>query len=78
MGDADDRATVESSVDGAESEDLGFGAAGGGAAQPRAKPAQGGMAILPKLACRLVATEDDFGCGGRPVESATQFAGDGG
>ena len=33
MGQADDGAGVESGVDGAEAQDLGFGAAGGGTAQ---------------------------------------------
>jgi hypothetical protein len=32
---------------------------------------------LPKLAGRVIATEEDFGCGGCPVERAAQFAGDG-
>jgi hypothetical protein len=68
---------VEGSVDGAEAEDLGFGAAGGGAAQPGAKVAQGRIAILPELARGMVATEEDLGCGGGPVESTPQFAGDG-
>ena len=78
MGQADDGGGVESGVDGAEAQDLGFGAAGGGAAQARTELAQGGIAILPELAGRVVATEEDFGSGGCPVERAAQFAGDGG
>jgi hypothetical protein len=81
---------VERGVNGAEAQDLGFGAAGGGAAEaPRLAPrqagtggaggtelAQGGIAIPPKLAGRVITTEEDFGCGGCPVERAAQFAGD--
>ena len=78
MGHADNGAGVEGGVDGAEAQDLGFGAAGGGAVQARAELAQGGIAILPKLAGGMVATEEDFGCGSCPIERAAQFAGDGG
>jgi hypothetical protein len=64
---ADNRATVESGVDRAEAQDLGLGAAGGGAAQAGPELAQAGIALLPKLPGRTVATEKDFGNGGGPL-----------
>ena len=78
MRQADDRGGVQGTVDGAEAQDLGLGATGGGAAQTGTKLAQGGIAILPKLAGRAIAAEEDFWCRGSPVEGAAEFAGDGG
>ena len=67
---------VQGGVDGAEAEDLGFGAAGGGSAQAGTELAQGGIAMLPEVAGRRIAAEEDFGSSGGPVESAAEFAGD--
>ncbi len=47
MGDFDLGAAIEGGVEGAEAEDLGFGAAGGGAVGVLAALAQGGIAIHP-------------------------------
>ena len=78
MGQADDGAGVEGSIDGAEAEDLSLGATGGGSVKAGTELAQAGIAIMPKLARRVVAAEEDFGGGAGPVESAPEFAGDGG
>ena len=48
-------AGVESGVDGAEAQDMGFGAAGGGAAQAGTELAQGRIAVLPEVSGRVVA-----------------------
>ena len=48
MGQADDGAAVEGSIDGAEAQDLGLGTAGGGAAQAGTELAQGGITIAAK------------------------------
>jgi hypothetical protein len=47
VGNFDLGAAVEGGVKGAETEDLGFGATGGGAVGVRAALAQGGVAIHP-------------------------------
>jgi hypothetical protein len=47
----------------------------GGATQTGTELAQAGIAALPKLAGRVIAAEEDYGCGGCPVERAPQFAG---
>ena len=61
MGQADDGRGVQGSVDGAETEDLGFGAAGGGAAQAGPELAQGRIAVLPEFAGSSITAEEDFG-----------------
>jgi hypothetical protein len=72
----DDGGGIERRVDGAETQDLGLGTTGGGAAHTGTKLAQAGIAILPKLAGRSVATEEDFGSRGGPIEGAAELAGD--
>ena len=61
MGQADDGGTVQGGVDGAEAQDLGFGAAGGGAAQAGTELAQGRIAVLPEVAGRRIPSEQNFG-----------------
>ena len=73
-----DGAAIEGSVDGAETQDLGFGATGGGAVKAGTRLAQDGVAIVPQLARGVVATEEDFLLGGGPVEGAAELAGDAG
>jgi hypothetical protein len=77
MGEPDDRGAVEGGIDGAETQDLGFGTAGGRAVMAGADLAQGGVAFLPKSACSVVAAKEDFGFTAGPIEGAAQFAGDG-
>ena len=74
MRQADDRGGVEGGVDGAEAEDLGLGAAGGGAAQAGLELAQDGIAMVPEVASRVIAVKEDFGSSGGPVEGAAEFA----
>ena len=64
MRQADDGGGVEGRVDSAETQDLGLGAAGGGAAPAGTELAQGGIAILPELAGRCVAAKEEFGSRG--------------
>ncbi len=78
MRQADDGGGVEGRVDRAETQDLGLGAAGGGAAPARTELAQGGIAVLPELAGGCIAAKEDFGSRGGPIESTAEFAGDGG
>ena len=78
MGQADDGSGVEGRIDGAKTQDLGLGAAGGGAAQAGMELAQGGIATLPKVARRRIAAKEDFGSSGSPVESTAELAGDDG
>jgi len=61
MGQADDGAGVEGSIDGAEAEDLSLGATGGGSVKAGTELAQAGIAIMPKVARRVVAAEEDSG-----------------
>jgi len=78
MGQGDDGAAIESSIDGAEAQDLGFGPAGGGAIKARTGLAQGGVTLAPNLARCLVAAEEDFVFATRPFECAAEFAGNSG
>ena len=78
MGGVDDGAAIEGGVDGAEAENLGFGAAGGCAVHVRTALAQGRIAILPQLSRGWGAAELDFSLALRPVEGAAQLAGQGG
>jgi hypothetical protein len=75
MGQADDGGGVQGGVDGAETQDLGLGATGGGAVQTGLELAQVGIAVLPKLARGGIAAKEDFGSDGSPVESTAEFAG---
>jgi hypothetical protein len=75
-GRRDDGTAVKSCVDGAEAQDLGFGAAGGGAVEAWTSLAQGGVAIVPKLSRGFIAAKKDLRSAVSPIESATQFAGD--
>ena len=75
MRQPDDGAGVESGVDGAEAQDLGFGAAGGGSVEIGAGLAQDGVALMPKLASGFIAGKTDFCCGAGPLEGAAQLAG---
>ena len=76
MGQRDDGAAVEGGVDGAETQDLGFGTAGGGAVEAGTNLAQGGVAIPPKLARSFIAAKEDAGCAAGPIDGTAQFAGD--
>jgi hypothetical protein len=78
MRQSDDGGGVEGGVDGAETENLGFGPAGGGAPHAWAELAEDGIAMLPEFASRCVAVEEDFGSGGCPVYRAAQLAGEDG
>ena len=49
MAGVDKRAAIECGIDGAEAQDLGFGAAGCGAVSVLATLAQGSIAIVPQL-----------------------------
>src|ERR1700733_2574027 len=77
MRHAYDGGGIQGGVDGAETEDLGFGAAGGGATEAGLQLAQGGIAVLPEVAGGGIATEENFRSGGGPVERASEVAGDG-
>ena len=66
---------VQGGVDGAETQDLGLGAAGGGAPQAGTELAQGGITVPPELAGSGITAKKDFGSSGGPVESAAKFAG---
>ena len=72
----DAKATVENSVYGAETQDLGFGATGGGAVEIGTGMAQGRIALVPESSCMLVAAESDGVRIADPIQSAAQFGGD--
>ncbi len=76
MGQADDGGGVQGGVDGAETQDMGLGAAGRGAPQAWPELAQGGIAVLPELAGSGITAKKDFGSRGSPVAGAAEFAGD--
>ena len=78
MGGFDLPTAIKGGVEGAEAENLGFGAAGGGAAGVRMALAQDRVAIRPQLARGFGAAEEDFGWGLRPVKGAAKFAAQGG
>ena len=78
VGKRDGGRRIEGGIDCAEAEDLGLGAAGGGAAHPGVKLAEGGIVLLPKIACGGIALEENFGSGGGPVQGAAEFTGNGG
>jgi hypothetical protein len=78
MRQADDRGGVEGGIDGAEAQDLRLGATGGGSVKGGTELAQAGIAMMPKLPCLVIAAEEDFGGVAGPVESAPEFASDGG
>jgi hypothetical protein len=78
MAGLDERAAIKGGVDGAETQDLGFGAAGGGSVYVRAALAQGRVAIIPQLSRGWGAGEEDFILAVHPVEGAAQLAGHGG
>ncbi len=78
MGERDHGAAIEGSIDGAEAQDLGFGPAGGGAIEAGTSLAQGGIAVVPKLARGVVAAKEDFLFAGCPIEGAAEFAGNSG
>ena len=75
MGGFDEGAAIESGVDGAEAENLGFGAAGGGSVYFGAALAQDRIAFMPELPGDVGAVEVDFAVALRPVEGAAQFTG---
>jgi hypothetical protein len=74
MGYADDGSAVERGVDGAEAQDLCFGAAGGSTVETEMDLAQYFVAILPKLASGVIAFKENIGGAAGPVDSAAQFA----
>ena len=74
----DDGSAVENSVDGAEAQNLGFGTTGGGAIQARLDLAQGRVAFVPELSRLVVADEANGVRITDPIESATDFGGEGG
>ena len=78
MRQADDGGGVKGGVDGAEAEDLGLCAAGGGAAQAGPDLAQDGIALVPEIAGRSIAEEENFGSRGGPVESVAELVCNGG
>ena len=78
MGQRDNGAAIEGSIDGTEAQDLGFGPAGGGAIEAGTSLAQGGVAVVPKLARGVVAAKEDFLFAGCPIEGAAEFAGNSG
>jgi hypothetical protein len=72
----DDGAAIEGCVDGAETQDLGLGTTGGGAAHTGPNLAQAGIAIPPELAGRGVAAKENFRSRGGPIEGAAELASD--
>ena len=78
VGQPDDRAAVESGVEGAEAQHLCFGTAGGCAVETRAVLAQGRVVVVPEFACGLVAAKEDFGLALCPLDGTPEAAGDGG
>jgi hypothetical protein len=77
MAGFDHRAAVESGVDGAEAQDLGFGTAGSGPVYIRAAVAQAGIHVIPQLLSVWAAVEDEAGLGVYPIQSTAQLAGEG-
>jgi hypothetical protein len=75
MSRLNDGTAVQSCVNGAEAQDLGFCAAGGGAVEARTGLAQGGVAIVPKLSRGFIAAKEDLRCAASPIESATRDVG---
>jgi hypothetical protein len=72
MRHGDDGAAIKGSVDGTETQDLGFGPAGGGSEETRTGLAQVGVTLFPKLFRGLVAAHDDAVVGSAdPIESST-------
>lgn len=69
MADVDFRAGVEGSIDCAEAQDVGFGAAGGGSVYVGAALTQGGITIVPQLLRSFAAAEDEAGLNVNPFES---------
>jgi len=59
---------IKGGIDGAEAEDLSFGAAGGGTVGVPATLAQGIVALVPELACGRGAREEEFVLVSHPIE----------
>ena len=78
VGQLDDRAAVESSVEGTEAQHLCFGTAGGCAVETRTVLAQGRVVVVPEFACGLVAAKEDFRLALRPLDGTPEVASDGG
>ena len=76
MRQADDGGGVEGRVNGAETQDLGLGTAGGGAAQAGPELAQDGIAVVPEFAGSSIAAEEDFRSRRGPVKSVAECADD--
>ena len=77
MAGFDEGAAIEGGVDGAEAQNLSFGAAGGGAVYVWAALAQARIAIIPQLSSGCGAVEDERGLAVHPVEGTAQLAGQG-
>jgi hypothetical protein len=75
MADLDERAAVERGVDGAETEDLGFGAAGGGSVDVGPALTEGGITIHPEFTGGFRAAEEELRLALRPLEDTAQLAG---
>ena len=75
MREADNLATVERGIEGAEAQDLGLATACGCAPQAGITIAERLITILPKLLSLLVAAKEDFGPRGGPGNGAPQCAG---
>ena len=71
-------AAIESGVDGAEAQNLGFGPTGGGAILARMDLAQDRVNVVPKISRLVVADEVEGLRIAYPVESAAEFGGKGG
>ena len=67
MGQLDDRAAVESSVEGTEAQYLRFGTAGSCAPETWTVLAQGRVVVVPEFACGMVAAKEDLPSGLGPT-----------
>jgi hypothetical protein len=77
VGQLDDRAAVESSVESAQAQHLCFGAAGGCAVETSTVLAQGRVVVVPEFASGLVAAKEDFRLALHPLDGAPEVASDG-
>src|SRR6202167_558538 len=75
VGEADNFATVERGIEGAEAQDLGLAAACGCTPQAGITIAERLITICPKLLSLLVAAKEDFGARGGPGNGVPHCAG---
>jgi len=75
MRHGDEGAAIEGGVDGAETQDLGLGPAGGGSEEAWTGLAQVRVALFPKRFRSLVAAQECASCRDGPIEGLAQLLG---